>query len=390
MKIQLISVNHSHSLIQFYFCHRTFSCVFQTNIIKAFYQIMPVIQTVLDRIEPNLLGRTLTHEHVALDFAHFYCSPPDDFRSFLDEKLHLANLGFIRQYPYSSLDNLCLNDDATRAAVIKDLELYRRLGGSSIVENTSHGLKRNLKFMVEVSEKTGVNVIAGTGHYIYELQNSGHMNMSVEQMADLYSKEITTGVEVDGIGMVKCGFIGEVGSVYPIRDFEKRAIKATAEIQELLGCGVSFHPGRNAAAPFEIIRLYLEAGGKASKCVMSHLDRTIFNFDQLLEFAKFGCYIQYDLFGTECSYYQLNSALDMPSDGHRINYFMKLIDEGLLERLLMSHDVHTKHRLTSFGGHGYHHVHMNVLPRMFAKGLTPDQAEQITVVNPTNWLQLNI
>lgn len=31
--------------------------------------------------------------------------------------------------------------------------------------------------------------------------------------------------------------------------------------------------GRNPQAPFEIIRLYLEAGGKANKCVMSHLDR---------------------------------------------------------------------------------------------------------------------
>uniref|UniRef100_A0A1A9V2L4 Parathion hydrolase-related protein n=1 Tax=Glossina austeni TaxID=7395 RepID=A0A1A9V2L4_GLOAU len=50
---------------------------------------------------------------------------------------------------------------------------------------------------------------------------------------------------------------------------------------------------------------------------------------------------------------------------------MKLIDEA-----------------TSFGGHGYHHVIMNVLPRMFAKGLTPYQAEQITVVNPTNWFSL--
>lgn len=26
-------------------------------------------------------------------------------------------------------------------------------------------------------------------------------------------------------------------------DFEKRAIKATAEVQSVLGCGVSFHPG---------------------------------------------------------------------------------------------------------------------------------------------------
>lgn len=30
---------------------------------------------------------------------------------------------------------------------------------------------------------------------------------------------------------------------------------------------------REVKAPFEIIRLYLEAGGKADKCIMSHLDR---------------------------------------------------------------------------------------------------------------------
>lgn len=56
-------------------------------------------------------------------------------------------------------------------------------------------------------------------------------------------------------------------------DFEKRAVRATAETQEALGCGVSFHPDRNPEAPFEIIRLYLEAGGSIEKCVMSHLDR---------------------------------------------------------------------------------------------------------------------
>lgn len=59
-------------------------------------------------------------------------------------------------------------------------------------------------------------------------------------------------------------------------DFEKRCIKATGEVQEVVGCGVSFHPGRDSKAPFEIVRLYLEAGGKANKCVMSHLDSKFF------------------------------------------------------------------------------------------------------------------
>ena len=38
---------------------------------------------------------------------------------------------------------------------------------------------------------------------------------------------------------------------------------------------------------------------------MSHLDRT-FNDDQsLLKFARMGCLLEYDLFGIECSHYQV-------------------------------------------------------------------------------------
>lgn len=68
----------------------------------------------------------------------------------------------------------------------------------------------------------------------------------------------------------------------------------------------------------------------------------------MLEFAKLGTYIQYDLFGVECSYYQLNSSIDMPSDAVRINNFLKLVEEGLEDKLLMAHDIHTKHRLVGF------------------------------------------
>lgn len=167
-------------------------------------------------IDPNLLGRTLTHEHIALDFEGFHCDPPVDFKPFLEGKLCMENLGFVRQYPYSSRDNTRFYDEETRTAVLRDIELYKKFGGGTIVENSSHGLKRNMEFMVETSKKTGVHIVAGTGHYVHDLQEKDHVNMSVEQMTDLYSKEIITGVELEGVGMVKCGFIGEVGSVYPI------------------------------------------------------------------------------------------------------------------------------------------------------------------------------
>jgi len=39
---------------------------------------------------------------------------------------------------------------------------------------------------------------------------------------------------------------------------------------------VSFHPGRNASAPAEIMRIYQEAGGDPTKAIMSHIDREIY------------------------------------------------------------------------------------------------------------------
>lgn len=150
--------------------------------------------------------------------------------------------------------------------------------------------------------------------------------------------------------------------------------------------------GRSADAPFEILRLYLEAGGQADKCVMSHLDRkyhiiqylltlfqpstlncsaetptpffrniqdfrfliikhffylkgTIRETSRLLEFAEAGAYCQFDLFGTECSFYQLNIEFDMPSDAQRMDHIVRLVHEGYEDKILISHDIHTKHRL---------------------------------------------
>lgn len=114
-----------------------------------------------------------------------------------------------------------------------------------------------------------------------------------------------------------------------------------------MDCGVSFHPGRDAKAPFEIVRIYMEAGGKPEKCVMSHVDRTIMEVEEILEFAKLGTFVQFDLFGTECSFYQLNQAVDMISDAERIKKVQALISEGFAGQVLMSHDIHTKHRLVN-------------------------------------------
>ncbi|EGI61262.1 PREDICTED: phosphotriesterase-related protein [Acromyrmex echinatior] len=343
------------------------------------------VNTVLGSKRLSELGKTLTHEHLALDFHKFYVPPPKHLKRFPVGSLSLQDAGYVRQYPYSSLYNLEFYGDDAAKAVYKDVELFKEAGGGTIVENSSHGLKRDISLMKNISQSLGVNVIAGTGHYLASTQNASTLNMTKEEMYNLMCKELEEGcVEYPE---VKAGFIGEVGSSWPIEDFEKRAICATAEVQAQLRCSVSFHPGRNASAPMEIMRIYQEAGGDVSRAIMSHVDRTLIKKEQLMEFADATkCYIQFDLFGTECSFYQLNPLIDFLSDAQRVKRIALLKKEKKLNRVLMSHDIHTKHRLIHFGGHGYSHIANNVVPIMINKGFTTEEIELITVENPKKWL----
>uniref|UniRef100_A0A672N5Q5 N-acetyltaurine hydrolase n=1 Tax=Sinocyclocheilus grahami TaxID=75366 RepID=A0A672N5Q5_SINGR len=155
---------------------------------------------------------------------------------------------------------------------------------------------------------------------------------------------------------IRCGVIGEIGTT-------------TAHAQTQLGCPVIIHPGRNKAAPGEVIRILQEAGGNISKTVMSHLDRSIFDH-----------YLEYDLFGTEMLNYPFNLDVDMPSDSQRVQ------TEGYEDRLLISHDIHTKHRLTKYGGHGFSHILKNIVPKMLSRGITQNQVDKILIENPKQWL----
>ena len=73
---------------------------------------------------------------------------------------------------------------------------------------------------------------------------------------------------------------------------------------------------------------------------------TIQDHGVLAEYAsEFGSYCQFDLFGIENSYYQIKPSIDFMSDAQRIAMIQSLIDEKFEDKILMAHDIHTKHRL---------------------------------------------
>ena len=75
------------------------------------------------------------------------------------------------------------------------------------------------------------------------------------------------------------------------------------------GAPLIIHPGRDQQSPSHILDVLEAAGADLSRTVISHIDRTMFSDDALLQLAKRGCYLEYDLFGIECSHYQVREYL---------------------------------------------------------------------------------
>ena len=95
------------------------------------------------------------------------------------------------------------------------------------------------------------------------------------------------------------------------------------------------HPGVGEEAPLEILDILEAAGADVSHTVIAHMDRTVFRDKNVLRLARRGCYIEYDLFGIECSHYQVYRLLQVYIDNHKENYcFFSLLQIKIFHPML--------------------------------------------------------
>src|SRR5262249_59244317 len=95
-----------------------------------------------------------------------------------------------------------------------------------------------------------------------------------------------------------------------------------------------------------------------------------------------------DLFGMENSFYPYNPSFDMPNDGGRMAHVLALIEAGHGDQLLLSHDIAYKTSLVKYGGYGYHHLLVNVLPPLRRKGVHQARPRPLPVHQPPPALAL--
>lgn len=343
---------------------------------------MAIVRTVAGDVAPADLGVTLCHEHLLIDLKRIFVEPDEpEARDMAHRAVELETLGWIRSHYINNLDNLGLY---VENEVIEEAGRFRRAGGATLVEVTPVDIGRNPQGLVRIAEASGLQVVMGSGYYVHGTHPADMATRSEDDLVREMTRDVERGVGDTGI---RSGIIGEIGCTWPLHRDERKVLRAAARAQRATGAALTIHPGRDPAAPIEILEVIDGAGGDVNRTIMGHLDRTFHRYAAFKAFAELGCFLEFDMFGLESAYYPFG-AMDMPNDGRRIDLIMRLIDDGHRDQILISHDIAFKHLLVRYGGTGYGHILQNAVPKMRAKGMRESDIAAVLETNPQRALAM--
>ena len=279
------------------------------------------VQTVLGDIDPQKLGATLMHEHAPIvDWSELYETAPAPVKPIRKQMI------------------------ARTAAMLDKFHdsLTEGQGPGAVVECTPIRVGRYPYLLADIAKKTKVHLIACTGFWCEALapQHPWAVRMSVakngiKQMAGLYIKEISTGME-DPRGEwgekftdIKAGII-KIGTSKHLRPSEKAVHVAAAIASKETGCPITTHTTDGGG--FEEAVLLLKHGAKPEKVIIGHQgnmdDRENSEAPEYhRQIASLGCYVQFDR--VDHKKYECDKQARL---------IKALLNSGFEKQILLSHD----------------------------------------------------
>src|SRR5437870_7566716 len=318
------------------------------------------IMTVLGPIPPEALGVTLAHEHLLFDLRCLWEAPPPERAHVIDAEPTAEYRTELERDLYHSKKTLHQDDPALAA---RESARFLDAGGSSIVDVTTIGLGPDPDALRQISQATGLNVVAGAGYYRETCLPAEVLGKSVDELADELEGWVVEGMYGTD---VRAGMLGELGTMSPIRPFEERQLRAAARVQRKTGVAINVHPAIWAHEHLRIIDILDEAGADLSRVAISHCDQLV-EPEWHRRVAERGVYLCFDTFGAEFQFESDGSR--EPTDTERIDCLVRLVDAGRTNQLLLSHDICTRLQLHHYGGLGYDHVSTTVVDRLRSAGV---------------------
>jgi phosphotriesterase-related protein len=320
---------------------------------------MEWINTVTGRARPEELGMTLVHEHLLLGYPGWYMDAiaPRHVRS-----------------------------EALARAVDRMAEL-RSEGVSTFLDPCPMDLGRDVEFMAEVAQRSGMRIICTTGAY---KENEGLTYtfgaLPVEEITEIYVKELTEGIGSSGI---RAGLLKAATGSNQVTNYEQKLLTAAGRAAAHVGCPVLTHTD-DASCGLEQIDILVAQGVPPHRLLIGHSDgRDDHAYHRSL--ADRGAYVGFDRFGIET----------LIPDQKRIESVYAMVKAGYTRSICLSHDsVCNWLGRPIFGGHmivtpeqigmtlpNWHPMHLfkNVLPVLKDRGVTDADLETIFVENPRRY-----
>lgn len=283
--------------------------------------VAPMVRTVLGPIPAEKLGATLMHEHApVVDRSELFGTPAAPIapvrEKFLDESAKMLD------------------------AFHETLSAADRPG--AIVEATPIRVGRDPRLLVDLARRTKVHVIASTGFWCeasapqhpWALKLCAAAN-GPDQMAELFVREITTGME-DPAGKwgerfteIKAGMI-KIGTSTFLKPSERTCHIAAALASRKTGCPITTHTTRGGG--LEEAELLLKHGAAPERIIIGHQGhRDDREHDEANEYhrliARLGCHVQFDRVS--------HGAYGIDKQARQI---VSLIEAGFLRQILLGHD----------------------------------------------------
>ena len=245
------------------------------------------VMTVTGPISPDEMGITLPHEHLLLDMNWPGLWPDvSDRPDLVWEPFNITNLGAIRRNYIVVRDNAILDDVIEMSA---EVQHFRDAGGGTIAEMTTLGLAPDPRGLQEISVRTGVQIIAGTGFYTEETLSPEQVAMNVNAMREHMIRDLMECFPGTG---VRAGVIGEIALNNPIKPAEERALRAAVQAHKETGAAICVH-----GISMDAVAIMQEESADLTRVVGCHQDGT--TPERAKPMADLGIYIEFDCFGHE-------------------------------------------------------------------------------------------
>jgi phosphotriesterase-related protein len=300
------------------------------------------IQTIKGPVEISSLGLILPHEHLFTDLR----GPS------------------VADYARAGL-----------SAVVKVVQPFlaeaSAAGVTALVECSTVGVGRNLSVLRRLADVTSIHIIAPTGVYRDAYIPASLRETGVDDLADLWTKELTDGIEGTSIraGFIKLAMSDDGPTVLEIRN-----LKAAAKASQNTGAVIASHTvgGELARKEMDVLE---ETGLDLHRFIWIHA-QTEPDISILEDAAHRGAYVELDSVGAP---HQSQTEL--------IEITMALIKAGYTDHLLLSHDAGwynpaRSDGLPDDGFRGYTALMKDFIPALLNRGISEEQVRRITFDNP--------